>query len=82
MREKYILFSLYLPPSLQISVLSYFLCVNFCETLHPQNIIAQLYTKSLSQTDKNSIIVAMNDSIEQKDHASYKKIVKQMKQMK
>jgi hypothetical protein len=53
-----------------------------CETLHPKNLMAQLYTSVMSETDKNDMIVTMNDSIEQKDPDSYKKIVKQMKQMK
>jgi 6-phosphogluconolactonase (cycloisomerase 2 family) len=48
-----------------------------CETLHPENFIARLYRSSMSEKDRNHQIVVMNDSIQQKDHVSYKKIVKQ-----
>ena len=45
-----------------------------CETLHPKNIIAQLYTSNLHDDYKNKLIVQMNNSIVQNDYTSYKKI--------
>jgi YVTN family beta-propeller protein len=52
-------------------------CVNnlICETLHPDNIIAKLYTSNISDEYKNKLIVMMNDSILKKDFNSYKKII-------
>jgi hypothetical protein len=50
-----------------------------CETLHPKNLMARLYTSSLNETDKNNMIVAMNDSIDKKDPDSYKKIIHSLK---
>ena len=46
-----------------------------CETLHPKNIIAKLYTSNLNKEYKNKIIVIMNNSIINNDHKSYKKMV-------
>jgi hypothetical protein len=46
-----------------------------CETLHPNNIIAKLYTSSLSEAYKNNIIYMLNDSLKKKDLASYKTII-------
>jgi hypothetical protein len=46
-----------------------------CETLHPKNIIAKLYTNGYSDEFKNKIVVLMNDSISKKDIMAYKSIV-------
>jgi streptogramin lyase len=46
-----------------------------CETLHPENCIAKLYTSTIEKEYKNKIVVMLNDSIERKDHLAYKKIV-------
>jgi hypothetical protein len=47
-----------------------------CETLHPENMVARLYTRYGNEEKRNSIVVAMNDSIQRKDYPSYKKMVK------
>jgi uncharacterized repeat protein (TIGR03803 family) len=46
-----------------------------CETLHPKNLIAKLYTSDYSSEYKNKIVVIMNDSVLKNDVASYKRIV-------
>jgi hypothetical protein len=46
-----------------------------CETLHPKNIIAKLYTNGYSDEFKNKIVVLMNESIAKKDVMAYKSIV-------
>ena len=45
-----------------------------CETLHPENIIAKLYTSYISEDYKNKITIAINDTIQNNDYSSYKKI--------
>lgn len=49
-----------------------------CETLHPENIIAQLYTSNLSETYKNNIIVTMNSALQSKDMVAYKSMVNRL----
>ena len=49
-----------------------------CETLHPNNIIAKLYTSNLDQEYKNKIIIVMNDCIIKNNYQSYKKIIKNL----
>jgi hypothetical protein len=49
-----------------------------CETLHPNNIIAKLYTNGYSDEFRNKIIVLMNKSIVKNDVASYKSIVRNL----
>ena len=46
-----------------------------CETLHPKNLIAKLYTSNMSEQYKDSLIVMMNDSIEKRDTKKYKKVI-------
>ena len=46
-----------------------------CETLHPDNLIAKLYTSTLDINNKNNLIVMMNDSIINNDYNLYKKII-------
>ena len=46
-----------------------------CETLHPKNLIAKLYTSNMSEQYKDSLIVMMNDSIKKRDTKKYKKVV-------
>lgn len=43
-----------------------------CETLHPENEIAKLYTENFDEEYKNKLIIRMNDSIEKKDFYTYK----------
>jgi len=49
-----------------------------CETLHPDNIIARLYTSNYSEEYKNNIIYIMNDSLIKKDLTSYKNMVNRL----
>jgi uncharacterized repeat protein (TIGR02543 family) len=42
-----------------------------CETLHPQNIIAKLYTSNYNEECKNDIILLMNYYIETNNYADY-----------
>jgi len=42
-----------------------------CETLHPNNIIAQLYNSTISKELKNKIIFQMNESINKNDNESF-----------
>jgi hypothetical protein len=49
-----------------------------CETLHPENLIAKLYTSGLGEKYKNDFIISMNESIEKNDYNTYKKIVKRL----
>jgi len=49
-----------------------------CETLHPNNFIAKLYTTNLNEEYKSNMIRLMNHSILTKDYSTYKKIVTQL----
>jgi len=46
-----------------------------CETLHPKNIIAKLYTSNLTDNYKNKLVVMMNDSILNDDYDGYNNIL-------
>ena len=46
-----------------------------CETLHPKNNIAKLYTNNFNEDYKNNIIVMMNDSILNNDFQLYTKVI-------
>jgi hypothetical protein len=46
-----------------------------CETLHPDNIIAKLYTTGYTMEEKNTIIIQMNDSLAKRDLQGYKEVV-------
>ena len=46
-----------------------------CETLHPKNNIAKLYTNNFNEDYKNTIIVMMNDSILNNDFQLYSKVI-------
>jgi hypothetical protein len=47
-----------------------------CETLHPDNVVAKLYGDShLDKTQKNDMIIMMNNSIVKGDYPAYKKWV-------
>lgn len=46
-----------------------------CETLHPKNNIAKLYTNNFNEDYKNTIIVMMNDSILSNDFQLYNKVI-------
>jgi hypothetical protein len=49
-----------------------------CETLHPKNLIANLYTNSFTDNYNNNIIEIMNYSINKKDYPTYKRMVRQL----
>jgi hypothetical protein len=49
-----------------------------CETLHPENIIAKLYSNNYTDNARNNIIIKMNTSLEAGDFPAYKDIVKQL----
>ena len=49
-----------------------------CETLHPDNIIAKLYTSNFSDDYKQNVISIMNDALYRKDGQAYKSIVNRM----
>ena len=46
-----------------------------CETLHPNNVIARLYSSNISDTYKQNLISIMNDALRRKDEVAYKSIV-------
>jgi hypothetical protein len=43
-----------------------------CETLHPENIIAKLYTNGYAEEERKNIIIQMNDALEKRDLDGYK----------
>ena len=46
-----------------------------CETLHPENLIAKLYTCNMRETTKQKLILTMNESLHQRDLSTYKQVV-------
>jgi uncharacterized membrane protein len=46
-----------------------------CETLHPDNIIAKLYTNNYTVAEKHDIISQLNTSLVERDLQGYKKII-------
>lgn len=46
-----------------------------CETLHPKNNIAKLYTSNFNEDYRDTIIVMMNDSIVNNDYQLYNKVI-------
>jgi len=46
-----------------------------CETLHPNNAIAQLYNKSINENTRVKLINEMNDNIEKRNFNAFKKTV-------
>lgn len=46
-----------------------------CETLHPNNIIAKLYTRFTDKQARDEIIYKLNKYIKNKDYVSYKNII-------
>jgi hypothetical protein len=49
-----------------------------CETLHPHNTIAKLYTGRFNDLERNELIHLMNDSLERKDYPTYKNVVQRI----
>jgi hypothetical protein len=50
-----------------------------CETLHPENIIAKLYTKEFDYTERHDIVFQMNNSLEKKDLQGYKSALQRLR---
>jgi hypothetical protein len=48
-----------------------------CETLHPENIVAKLYTKKSKYTndEKDKIVVLLKECIKKKDYKTYNRII-------
>ena len=46
-----------------------------CETLSPENIIAQLYNNNYSPSQQDTIICTMNESLLKKDYPAYKQLI-------
>ena len=46
-----------------------------CETLHPDNIIAKLYTRFSNKQARDEIVYKLNKYIKNKDYTSYKSIL-------
>ena len=46
-----------------------------CETLHPENVVAKLYSSNYSVSYKNNVVILLNDTLIKKDFKSYKSIV-------
>jgi len=51
-----------------------------CETLHPDNVIARLYTNNYSAVERNTLIRDMNDSLQKRDLVKYKRILNKLQQ--
>ena len=49
-----------------------------CETLHPDNIIAKLYTNNYKDEERNRIIFEMNESLYKRDALKYKALLGQV----
>lgn len=47
-----------------------------CETLHPENVIAKLYTNNFSDDYRQNVINIMNNALNKRDINSYKNIIK------
>ena len=46
-----------------------------CETLHPENIIAKLYTGNYMEDERTAIVNQLNNSLQTKDLSKYKDVV-------
>jgi hypothetical protein len=49
-----------------------------CETLHPANIIAKLYTNNYTVTEKHQLIRQLNTALVERDLPGYKKIIQKL----
>ena len=52
-----------------------------CETLHPENMIAKLYTNNYSDDERNRLMFELNESSEQRNLTTYKTIVNKIVNM-
>jgi len=46
-----------------------------CETLHPENIMAKLYTNGYAEEERNAIVVTINESLAKRNLQSYKSVL-------
>jgi hypothetical protein len=46
-----------------------------CETLDPDNVIAKLYTNNYNETERNDIIIVMNETLKNKNLVEYKSVI-------
>ena len=46
-----------------------------CETLHPDNVIAKIYTHGYTEAEQNNLIVELNTALETRDLHKYKKLL-------
>jgi hypothetical protein len=46
-----------------------------CETLHPDNVIARLYTNNYSAVERNTLVGALNVALVQRNWAKYKTVL-------
>jgi hypothetical protein len=53
-----------------------------CETLHPNNIIAKLYTSNVAEDLKNQLIIDLNEGIRSNNFGLYKKAVNRLNSFK
>ena len=53
-----------------------------CETLHPDNIIAKIYTSNMNHIHKNEVITIMNESLKNKDGETYKNVINRISHIK
>jgi surface protein len=49
-----------------------------CETLHPTNIIAKLYTNNYTVAEKHDMIMQLNTALVERDLPGYKKIIQKL----
>jgi hypothetical protein len=50
-----------------------------CETLHPENIVARLYTGNYSPSEFNEIVLSMNECVKKQDRSKFLSICKTLK---
>jgi hypothetical protein len=46
-----------------------------CETLHPENIMAKLYTNGYAEEERNAIVVTINESLAKRNLQNYKSVL-------
>jgi hypothetical protein len=52
-----------------------------CETLDPDNVIAKLYTNNYNETERNDIIIVMNESLKNKNLVEYKRVINKLQKL-
>jgi len=49
-----------------------------CETLHPENIIAKLYTANYTDTERTSLVQEWNTTLTQRDNSAYQAVINRL----